>query len=211
MIITRARTMVAGALLLAVVAAGCTREVAGMATGQPKVTGTTSACNFVSAPLMPIPSRADDEPQVLIPVPSGWERDSEHESEDRRFAMRNGSARSGRIAVASARLRTLVGHHEPAKEFEDVRLKAEKDSYTRDVTAAGADVCGYPAQIFRYTRLPMWDLPMRPETLLMVVVPATGKTHEVALNITTSHADDPEFRRGIDTILSGIQVLTPSG
>jgi hypothetical protein len=209
MTITRARTMVA--LLLTVLAVGCTRDVAGLATGQPRITGTTSACNFVSAPMMPVPSRADDEPHVLIPMPSGWERDSEHESEDRRFAMRNGSAQAGRIAVASARLRTLVGHHEPAKEFENVRVKAEKDSHTRDVTATGADVCGYPAQIFRYTRLPMWELPMRPETLLMVVVPATGKTHEVALNITTSHADDPEFRRGIDTILSGLQVLAPTG
>jgi hypothetical protein len=208
MTITRARTMVA--LLLTVLAVGCTRDVAGLATGQPRITGTTGACNFVSAPMMPLPSRADDEPQVLIPMPSGWERDSEHESEDRRFAMRNGSAQAGRIAVASARLRTLVGHHDPAKEFENVRVKAEKDSYTRDVTATGADVCGYPAQIFRYTRLPMWELPMRPETLLMVVVPATGKTHEVALNITTSHADDPEFRRGIDTILSGFQVLAPT-
>jgi Probable lipoprotein LpqN len=209
MTMTRARTMVA--LLLTVLAVGCTRDVAGLATGQPRITGTTSACNFVSASLTPVPSRADDEPQVLIPVPSGWERDSEHESERDRFAMRNGSARSGRIAVASVMLRTLVGHHEPAKEFEDVRLKAEKDTYNRDVTAAGADVCGYPAQIFRYTRLPMWDLPMRPEILLMVLVPAAGKTHEVALNITTSHADDPEFRRGIDTIMSGFQVLAPAG
>jgi hypothetical protein len=206
---TIARTMVA--LLLTVLAVGCTRDVAGLATGQPKITGTTSACTFVSAAMMPVPSQADDEPHVLIPMPSGWERDSEHESEDRRFAMRNGSAQAGRIAVASVSSKTVMGHHDPAKEFANVRVQAENDRYNRDLTATGTDVCGYPAQIFRYTRLPMWDLPMRPETLLMVLVPTTDKTHKVALTITTSHADDPEFRRGIDTILSGFQVLAPTG
>jgi hypothetical protein len=161
--------------------------------------------------MTPVPSRADDEPQLLVPVPAGWERESEHESERDRFAMAHGSARAGRVAVASVMLRTLPGHHDPATEFQNVRLKAEKDAGNKDLTATDADVCGFPAQTFRYTRIATAELPTRVETLLMVVVPTTGKTREVALTVSTKDTDSPDYQGDFDTILSGFQVLAPTG
>ncbi len=210
MTFTRARTMV-GVLLFTLVAVGCTRETSetsGPAAAQPKATGTPSACNLVSAPMTPIPSRAD-EPHVVIPQPTGWQRESEQESEDRRFAMANGNLRVGRIASASVELRTLVGHRDPATEIENMRAKAEKDSGNRDLTATDSEVCGFPGQTFRYIRTTA-GLPPAAETLLVVVVPATGKTHEVALTTRTTHGNDPDYQRAIETILSGVQVLTPT-
>jgi hypothetical protein len=209
MIVARSKTVVA-ACLLTVLAVGCTRQVSGVATGQQKITGTTNACNFVSAPLTPIPAQADDELRIVMPQPSGWVRESEHESESVRFAMANGSLRAGRVAVAAVSLKTKVGHHDPATVFVDVRRKAERDSGTRDLTVTDAKVCGYPAQTFRYTRLATDELPTRTETLLMVVVPSTGKSHAAWVTITTNDANSPDYQRAADTILSGFQVLAPT-
>lgn len=209
MTITRARTMVA--LLFTVLAVGCTRDVAGLATGQPRITGTTSACNFVSAPITPVPSRADDEPRLLDPLPSGWERASEHEKETIRFAMERMSAPPGRVAVASVKLRTLPGHLDPASEFQNLRSRAEKHSGTTDLTVADAKVCGLPAQTFRYTLAATDKLPTRRETMLLVVFPTTGKTHEANVTLTTNDADSPDYQRAADIILSGFQVLAPTG
>jgi hypothetical protein len=212
MTITRARTMVATAVLLStVLAVGCTRDVAGLATRQPRVTGTTSACNFVSAPMMPVPSRADDEPQILVPVPSGWEREPQHEKETIRFAMQRRSAPPGRVAVASVKFRTVPGHLDPATEFQNLRLRAEKHSGTTDLTVTDGKVCGFPAQTFRYTLAATDELPTRTETLLLVVFPTTGKTHEVNVTLTTNDAESHDYQRAADTILSGFQVLAPTG
>jgi hypothetical protein len=209
MTITRARTMVA--LLLTVLAVGCARDVAGLATGQPRITGTTSACNFVSAPLMPVPSRADDEPHLLIPKPSGWERESQHETERLRFAMAHGSHRAGRVAVASVDLKTVVGHHDPATEYERVRVQAEKDSGTMDLTANDTDVCGFPAKILRMARFATDVLPTRTEILMLVVVNTTGKTHKIGVHVSSNDIDSPDYQRATDIILSGFQVLAPTG
>jgi hypothetical protein len=54
-------------------------------------------------------------------------------------------------------------------------------------------------------------LPTRRETLLLVVFPTTGKAHEAIVTLITNDADSPDYQRAADTILSGFQVLAPTG
>ncbi|MCV7282231.1 LpqN/LpqT family lipoprotein [Mycolicibacterium flavescens] len=205
-------------LVTTLLAVGCTREASnpateqteasGTPTEQSKVTGTASACNVVSAPMTAVRSLAN-EPQIVIPQPAGWERDPENESEERRFAMANGSLKAGRIASATVALRTLQGHRDPATELESVRVRTEKDPGNTHVTATDTEVCGFPGQTVHFTRTSD-GLPSADETLLVVVVPAADETHQVAVTTRTTHGDDPEYQRAIGTILSGVQVLTPA-
>lgn len=209
MIITRGRTMVAVTALLTLLAVGCTREVNGVATGQQKIAGTTTACTFVSAPMATVPGEADDEPRVLIPEPSGWEPTTAPDSETFRFGMEHGSLVAGRFAVASVRLKTKVGHHDTATVFDEVRSNAEKDDGNKDLTVDDATVCGYPALTLRYTRVATDQLPTRTETMLFAVVHSVGKTHGAWVTVTTNDADNPAYQRAAETILDGFQVLAP--
>jgi hypothetical protein len=113
--------------------------------------------------------------------------------------------------VASVKFRTLPGHIDPAAEFQNLRSRAEKHSGTTDLTVTDAKVCGFPAQTFPYTLAATDTLPTRRETLLLVVFPTTGKTHEANVTLTTNDADSPDYQRAADTILSGLQVLAPTG
>ena len=69
MTLTRARTLVGAAVLLALLGVGCTRHVTGAAIGRQDITGAGIACTAVSAPMTPIPTKSDDEPRMLIPQP----------------------------------------------------------------------------------------------------------------------------------------------
>jgi hypothetical protein len=35
-------------------------------------------------------------------------------------------------------------------------------------------------------------------------IPTSGKTHEAAVSTWTTHGDDPDYQRAIETILSGM-------
>lgn len=171
--------------------------------------GTSNACTQVSPPLMPVPAEADDEPRILIPQPSGWERTSDADSELVRFAMTDASLTGDHLAFAVVGLQSKVGYHEPATIFEDLRWDAEKDPGITDLTLTGSTVCGYPALTANYTKLATDELPTRKETMQTVVVNTTNRTHAATVSISTNDANNPAYQRDLATILPGLRVLAP--
>jgi hypothetical protein len=211
MTITRARTLISAAVLLTVLAVGCTREVVGVAAMEQNVAaGVLDACTEVSAPMTPVPAEADDEPRMLIPQPSGWERTPEPDSKLVRFAMAYVSLTASRLALVAVALKSKVGHDDPATVFDDLRWAAEKDPGTTDLVFSDTTVCGNPAQTVNYTRMATDELPTRTETMLAVVVHTTGKTHAASVAISTNDPDNPEYQRALHTIVTGFQVLAPA-
>jgi hypothetical protein len=158
---------------------------------------------------MPVPAEADDEPRILIPQPSGWERTSDADSELVRFAMTDASLTGDHLAFAVVGLQSKVGYHEPATIFEDLRWDAEKDPGITDLTLTGSTVCGYPALTANYTKLATDELPTRKETMQTVVVNTTNRTHAATVSISTNDANNPAYQRDLATILPGLRVLAP--
>lgn len=182
---TRATVVISVVVLLTVLVVGCTREVAGVAAVPENVPeGVPAACTEVSPPLMRVPAEADDEPRMLIPQPSGWERTSDADTELVRLAMTDASLTGSRSAIAVVALQSKVGHHDPATVFEDLRRDAEQDPGTTDLKLMGTTVCGYPALTAKYTRLATDRLPTRTETMLTVVVHTAEKTHAASVTIS---------------------------
>jgi hypothetical protein len=208
-IIARGRTMVAATVLLMLVAVGCTREVTGAATGPQKITGTTNACTFMPVPMVAIPTQ-DDEPRVLIPELSGWDRITNPNPKHFRFAMGHGSPPAGHAELAVG-LKSKPGHDEPARVFDEVRRKAENDSASRDLIVTHTKVCGYPAQALRYTLAATDRSPTLSNTELLVVAHTTGKTYAAAAIISTDDPGSPAYQQAADTMLRGFQVLAPTG
>jgi Probable lipoprotein LpqN len=210
MAILRVNSMIWATVLLAALAVGCTREIAGVAMEHPVDEGTSSACTEVSAPLTSIPTEAPEEPRMLIPQPSGWHRAPNPGPEMVRFAMANASLTASRLALAAVGLKSKPGHDDPATVFDDLRWDAEKDPEATDLTFTDTTVCGYPAKTVNYTRLATDELPPRAETMLAVVVHTSSKTHAVVVTISTNDDDNPAYQRDLETILTGFQVLAPT-
>lgn len=206
----RATAVISAVVLLTASVVGCTREIAGVAAVSSEVTeGAPNACTAVSPPLMPVPAEADDEPRILIPQPSGWERTSDADSELVRFAMTDASRTGDHLAFAVVGLQSKVGYHEPATIFEDLRWDAEKDPGITDLKLTGGTVCGYPALTANYTKLATDELPTRKETMQTVVVHTTNRTHAATVSISTNDANNPAYQRDLATILPGFRVLAP--
>ena len=207
MIITRARTIIGAAVLLALLADGCGREVTGVAVGRQDMTGAGNGCTAVSAPMTPIPTQANDEPRMLIPQPSGWEPTTMLDSEMKRFEMVNESLTANDFAWVLVALDSEPGRSEPKTVFDAARRGIVTEAGGTDMKVTDGTVCGYPAQTLHYTmaatRLPI----ATPATTLTVVVQTPGKTYAAVVNITTTDADNPDYRRAAETMLTGLQVL----
>ncbi len=83
----------AGALIVAValLLTGCTQQIQGTAVtaagSGPAPTVGDGECAEVSAPLADIPTKGAREPQLRIPIPAGWERNSMMDSQVIRSAI----------------------------------------------------------------------------------------------------------------------------
>lgn len=222
------RVGLSAAAVLAVAAslAACAAEQGSLETSPSASSGTDvvgmGACTHVDAPMLDIPAASDTEPQLRIPVPPGWARNTELDSVDQslRFTLAHTVDDTGEppqnVAIVS------LDRAEPDSDaqaiLDDLRsgLKdmLEAKQLPTDFATTPGTVCGLPAQALVFagtaTRLGGMTLPQgRPATALHVVAEAGGHTYLIQLT-TTTEPDDPKYQRDVETILTGFQVLPPA-
>jgi hypothetical protein len=208
MTITRAKTMSASAAVLALLAGGCGSDVTGVAVGRRDMTAAGNGCTEVSAPMTPISTKANDEPRLRIPQPSGWEPTTTVDSDISRFEMENENLTPDDFAWLLVGLESEPGRDDPAMVLDAIREGMLTEAGARDVKVTDGTVCGHPAQTLRYTIAPDELLPVTaPATSLVVVAHGTNKTYAAIVTIMTTNDDTPAYQHAAETILTGFQVL----
>ena len=174
-------------------------------------------CQTVSAPLTDIPTRTDQEPKLRIPVPQGWERSTQMDSEQIRFAIRSPKlAAEGFVPNAVVTLqKTSTDLGKP-----ELILQAQTDQLTKklnltDVNSTPTKVCGAPALSSTYTtpeiklgsKLP--SVPARKAGSLGVVYRGEDANYVATVTVQTVKADDQTYVADSEAILTGFQILPP--
>lgn len=201
-----ARAAVAVGLAVGLVVSGCSGN-------KPRA----DKCQTVSAQLSDIPTRTDQEPKLRIPVPAGWERSTQMDSEQIRFALRNpGLAADGftpNAVVTLQRVNSDLGKPEQI-------LQAQTDQLTKklnltDVMSTSTSVCGAPALLSSYTtpeiklgsKIP--PVPPRKATSLGAVYRGGDANYVATLTLQTIKPDNETYVKDSQEILKGFQILPP--
>ncbi|MFM9035819.1 MAG: LpqN/LpqT family lipoprotein [Mycobacterium sp.] len=174
-------------------------------------------CETVSAPMTDIPTRTDQEPKLRIPVPEGWERATQLDSEQIRFAIR-----SPKLAADNFTPNAVVTMQRVSADLgkPDQILQAQTDQLTQklnitDVKSTPTKVCGAPALSSTYTtpelRLnpKISAVPPRKATSLGVVYRSGDANYVATVTVQAVKADNPGFVQDSETILKGFQILPP--
>ena len=203
---------VAAAALLAV--PGCSKVVTGTAVpGAHEPVAKSGPCEDVSAPLTSIDPHAQGEPQLKIPQPPGWERASQLDSDIIRFTMRNKDlvARNF-MPTAVVTLETVPG----AATDDQTIFDQERAALVDRLGATGlhttkTTLCGDNAEIVDYDAPSMGRIPPRKIKTLMVAATFDANTYVATVTVQSTDPDNPVYTRDTGTVLTGFQMLPPSG
>ncbi|MCW1959591.1 MAG: LpqN/LpqT family lipoprotein [Mycobacterium sp.] len=202
------RTVVA-----AVLAAAVAVSAAGCSGNKP----SEEKCETVAAPLTDIPTRTDQEPKLRIPVPEGWERATQMDSEQIRFAIRN-----QKLAADGFTPNAVVTLQKAPSDIgkPDQVLQAQADQLVKklnltDVNSTSTKVCGAPALSSSYKtpemklgkKLP--PIPARKATSLGVVYRGGDAYYVATVTVQSVKADDQTYAKDSEQILKGFQILPP--
>lgn len=198
----------------AVLAAALAVTVSACSSSKPSL----EKCETVSAPLTDVPNRTDQEPRLRVPVPQGWERSTEMDSENIRFSIRNkGMIADGFIPNAVVTLHKVAGDlGKPAQILQAQQDQITKKLEVKDVTSTETKVCGAPALSSSYTtpeinigpKMP--KVPERKVTSLATIYRAGDSNYVASVTVQTVKPDDPGYVRDSQEILKGFQLLPPS-
>lgn len=201
-------------LTVTLLLAGCSRDIPGTAVtaaGPGPASSGDGQCATVTAPLADIPAVGTGEPQLRIPVPSGWQRNSLMDSRIIRFAIvAQGLASGGFAPNAVVTLESVPGSQDAEDVFEQNRTNLVKMMGAFDLTTESNSTCGYPSETTDYTAPAMGPAPERP-IVMHAVVAETGRTTYLAtLTIQAADDDNPTYQRDAREIVEGFQMLPPS-
>lgn len=202
------RALLAAGTVTALLVSGCTRDVTGTAV---TASGGADACATVDAPLADIPTTDAGEPQLRIPVPSGWKRNSMMDSRVIRYAIvaekfrTRGFATNAVVTLESAR----ATNETPTEIFDQNRNNLVKIMGASDLSVETNTTCGFPSETTRYTAPKMGLAPERP-VIMHAVVAESDPTWLATLTIQTTEPDDPQFRRDAQQIVDGFQLVLPA-
>lgn len=211
----RTAAVVVGATAI-VLLTSCTRLVTDArvvaAPDMGKAGATASDCTSVDAPMTSIPDHNDEEPIMKIPQPDGWKRVTMMDSELIRFTMRNESlVKNGFAPTAVVTLESHRGLAEP-KEVFDAQHDALKTAVgATDIKITETTLCELPAETIDYTTPPIGVLPPHPARVLTAVLQTEDTTYAMTMTVQSADADNPTYKRDAETILTGFQMLPPSG
>ena len=196
-----------------VLACGLVASASGCSGNKP----SAEKCQTVAAPMSDIPTRTDQEPKLRIPVPEGWERATQMDSEQIRFAIRNTKlAADGftpNAVVTLQKAPTDIGK-------PDQILQAQTDQLVKklnltDVNSTSTKVCGAPALTSTYKtpemnlgkKLP--TIPPRQATSLGVAYRGGDSYYVATVTVQAVKADDPNYVKQSEEIIKGFQILPP--
>ena len=214
-IVARAAAVVLGAMAI-VLATACTRMIDDArvvaAPDMGKAGATASDCASVEAPMTTIPAHNDEEPIMKIPQPDGWERVTMMDSELIRFTMRNiDLAKDGFAPTAVVTLESHRGMAEPKEVFDAQHDALETAVGATDVKVAETTLCELPAETLDYTTPPLGVLPPHPARVLTAVLHTEDETYAMTMTVQSADPDNPTYKRDAETIMTGFQMLPPSG
>ncbi|WP_194163696.1 LpqN/LpqT family lipoprotein [Mycolicibacterium sp. P1-5] len=166
-------------------------------------------CDEVSAPLIDIPTRTDQEPRLRLPQPQGWERTTKLDSESIRYAIRNpGLADEGFTPNAVVTLQKVGATEGNAQQILDIQNKQLVARLkVKDLKTSSARVCGSEAQSTTYTAPAMGKVPARNATSLAVVYTDGDVNYVSTLTVQTIKPDNPTYAADSATILKGFQIV----
>ena len=208
--------VVAGAAAI-VLGTACTRVVDDArvvaAPDMGKAAATASDCTSVDAPMTSIPAHTDEEPVMKIPQPDGWERVTMMDSELIRFTMRYAAAPSkgGIVPTAVVTLESHRGLAEPREVFDAQKDALETALGATNVQITETTLCELPAEMIDYTTPPLGILPPHPAKVVTAVLQADDVTWAMTMTVQSADPDNPTYQRDVETILTGFQMLPPSG
>jgi len=212
----RAVAVVAGAAAI-VLGTACTRVVDDArvvaAPDMGKAAATASDCTSVDAPMTSIPAHTDEEPVLKIPQPDGWQRVTMMDSDLIRFTMRYAAApsRGGMVPTAVVTLESHRGLAEPREVFDSQKDALETALGATDVQTTEFTLCELPAEMIEYTTPPLGILPPHPAKVVTAVLQADDVTWAMTMTVQSADPDNPTYQRDVETILTGFQMLPPSG
>lgn len=201
-----ARVVVAAGLAVGLAVSGCS-------SSKP----SADKCQTVTAALTDIPTRTDQEPKMRIPVPAGWERSTQMDSEQIRFALRSpvlaADGFTPNAVVTLQKVNADLGKPEAI-------LQAQTDQLTKklkltDVKTNPTTVCGATALSSTYTtpelklgpKVPA--IPPRKATSLGVVYRGGDANYVATVTVQTVKSDNETYVKDSGEILSGFQILPP--
>ena len=174
-------------------------------------------CESVSAPMTDIPTRTDQEPKLRIPIPQGWERSTQMDSENIRFSIRaQGLTANGFTPNAVVTLQKVAGDiGKPIQILQAQQDQLTKKLNLKDVTTTETKVCGAPALSATYKtpelklgpKLP--SVPERTATSLGTVYRTGDANYVATLTVQTIKPDDPNYVKASEQIVKGFQLLPP--
>ena len=200
----------------AVLASACTRVVDDArvvaAADLGKAPATASDCTSVDAPMVSIPDHSDEEPVMKIPQPPGWERVTMMDSELIRFSMRNPSlARDGFAPTAVVTLESHRGIAEPREVFDAQQDALETALGATQVSVDEKTLCELPAETMEYMTPSLGILPPHPASVVTAVLHTDDMTYSMTMTVQSTDPENPTYKRDAETILTGFQMLPPSG
>lgn len=199
--------IVASALLLT----GCTQQIQGTAVTTADsgraATGDGGECAEVSAPLADIPTKGTREPQLRIPIPSGWERNDLMDSQVIRYAIVAKGLASGRFAPNAVVTLESVRGIQPAEiVFEENRSNLVQLMGASNLDTESNTTCGFPSETTDYIAPAMGPAPERPIIMHAVVASNGTTTYLATLTIQAATDDNPEYQDDAQEIVDGFQV-----
>jgi len=212
----RVVTVVAGGAAI-LLGTACTRVVDDArvvaAPDMGKAAATASDCTSVDAPMTSIPAHTDEEPVMKIPQPDGWQRVTMMDSDLIRFTMRYAVApsRGGMVPTAVVTLESHRGLAGPREVFDSQKDALETALGATDVQTSEITLCELPAEMIEYTTPPLGILPPHPAKVVTAVLQADDVTWAMTMTVQSADPDNPTYRRDVETILTGFQMLPPSG
>ena len=211
----RSVAVIVGAAAL-VLATACTRVVDDArvvaAPDMGKAPATASDCASVDAPMTSIREQTDEEPVMAIPQPAGWERVTMMDSELIRFTMRNLSlANDGFAPTAVVTLESHRGIAEPREVFDAQQDALENVVGATNLQATQTTLCELPAEIIDYVTPMLGMLPPHPARVVTAVLHTEDTTYAMTMTVQSADPENPTYKRDAETILTGFQMLPPSG
>ncbi|MEZ0356723.1 LpqN/LpqT family lipoprotein [Mycobacterium sp. SA01] len=166
-------------------------------------------CAEVSAPLVDVPTRTDQEPRLRLPQPQGWERTDKLDSESIRFAIRNPAlAEDGFTPNAVVTLQKVAAKEGNAQQILDIQNKQLVARLkVTDLKTSSATICGSTAQSTTYTAPAMGKIPARTATSLAVVFNDGDVNYVSTLTVQTIKPDNPTYAADSAMILKGFQII----
>lgn len=220
---TIVRSTTAVVVAAALVLTGCGREVTGTAVsadGPAPRTGSSGGgggtggddaqCASVTAPLVDIPQKNPREPQLRVPQPQGWERNTMMDNEIIRFAIVAQDLIANQFAPnAVVTLESVRGSADPDTVFEQNRSNLTTMMGAFDLKTESNTTCGLPSETTTYIAPAMGPAPERPIIMHAVVAQGPSATYLATLTVQTTDPANPTYVRDSTEIVDGFQLLLP--